>query len=152
MKKSITIDEIKSNINLDISDRKRAYSTNVKFTEEDIEDIIYAEIKQEYEYWAKKRINISKRTDEMLKKVLNGHTLSRKEEFEMMCSDQKEIERFSTFEDLKGRVTSNKVISEEDFYNLCNQIGFDEKMTETIKIGFENKGLIVKSYKENKSK
>ena len=67
---------------------------------EELKEVALASIKQEYEFWANKRENISPGTDEMLRKILNGHILSKSEEFEMMCSDPKKVEQYSKYEDM----------------------------------------------------
>ena len=43
--------------------------------------------------------------------------------------------------------SDNNGITIEDFYELCQTIGFDEQTTELLKNGFKNKGLIIDSYK-----
>ena len=60
---TITIEQIKLNPNLDLSERTTKYSTKEKWSKEYIEELALASIKQEYEYWANNRTNISERTD-----------------------------------------------------------------------------------------
>lgn len=61
-KTTISIDEIKNNPNLDISERlanlKNKYMD--KYSEVDLKGIVFASIKQEYELFANNRINITK--------------------------------------------------------------------------------------------
>lgn len=47
--------------------------------------------------------------------------------------------------------SDNNGITIEDFYELCQTIGFDEQTTELLKNGFKNKGLIIDSYKIEES-
>ena len=63
----------------------------IRGTKEDLKELAIASIKQEYEFWLNERKNVSARTDEMLQKILNGHFLSKSEEFEMVCDDSKKL-------------------------------------------------------------
>ena len=146
---TINIDQIKDNPNLDISERIRRYLSQGKWTQEEIEEIAIASIKQEYEYWANNRTNISPRTDNMLLSILNGHILNKIEVFEMICDDPTKVEAYAKFERLKGRTSDNAGITLEDLNELCSIIGFDEQMSDAIRTGFADKGLIIDRYNES---
>ena len=149
--KKITIEEIINNPNLDLTERIIYFSQNNKWSSEDLRELAIASIKQEYEFWIKRRENISPRTDELLKQILNGHILTKTEELEMVCSDQKMVEHYKLYEDLKQRISNNNVISYDDLYELCYEMGLDDKTTELMRLFFEQKGLAVPSYEEKGS-
>ncbi len=140
---TITIEEIRSNPNLDLSERVSRLSKNSHFSKEDLEDIAVATIKREYEYWANNRTNLSDNTTSYLARILDGHILNEYEEFEMMCDDPVKIELYRKHCELKRRIQENKAITLEDFNSLCETIGFDLETTEEIRKGFEQKGLII---------
>lgn len=139
--KTITIEEIESNPNLDLSERISMYSKDSKWSEEDLKELATASIKQEYEYWINNRTNVSERTDAMLKSILNGHILNNVEGFEMMCSDPKKIEQYSKYDALKQKAY-NEGITSEELSEICDMIGFDQNISDSIKNEFEERGLI----------
>ena len=147
-RKIITIEKIKSNPNLDLAERINKIAKDKGGNADDLKELAIASIKQEYEFWLNKRENISSRTDEILNQVLNGHILSKSEEFEMFCADQEKIKEYSKYENLKKRIADNNGVTLGDFNELCKTIGFDSKTTELIKTEFENNGLLIDSYEE----
>ena len=147
-RKTITIEEIESNPNLDLNERIEKFANDTRWNTDDLRELAIASIKQEYEFWANKRENISSRTDELLKKILNGYTLTKSEEFEMVCTDPEKIREYSKYIDLKQKVTDYNGIALEDFNQLCQTIGFDSKTTELIRAKFESQGKIIDSYQE----
>lgn len=147
-RKTITIEEIESNPELDLSERINKFSQDKRWSNDDLKELAIASIKQEYEFWVNKRENISSRTDELLKQILNGHILSRSEEFEMICDNQEKIKEYSKYENLNQQITDNSGISLEDFNELCKTIGFDSETTELIRTGFESQGNIIDSNKD----
>ena len=150
-RKTITIEQIIENPNLDLSERINKLSQDKRWSKEDLKELAIASIKQEYEFWLNERKNISTRTDEMLKKILNGHFLSKSEEFEMVCDDSKKVELYSKYESLKKRIKDNNGITLENFYELCQVIGIDSEIIELIRLEFERKGLIIDSYMKEES-
>ena len=151
-RKIITIEEIETNPDLDLSERINKYSQDKRWNAEDLKELAIASIKREYEFWAKKRENISPRTDELLKQILNGHILSRSEEFEMICDEQEKIKEYSKYEILSQQIADSNGITLDDFNELCKTIGFDSKTTEFIRMKFENQKMIVDSYKDEVSR
>jgi hypothetical protein len=145
----ITIDQIKENLNLDLSERINAYLSNSNFDFDDAKYLALATIKQEYEFWSNNRTVVSKRTDELLQKILNGHTLNNIESFEMICDDEKKVEEYSKFEILKNNIQKSNGISLDDFMELCSIIGFDTQTTYIIKSLFETQGLIIEQYNQD---
>ena len=148
VRNTITIEEIEANPELDLSERINKFSQDKRWSNDDLRELAIASIKQEYEFWANKRENISSRTDELLKQILNGHILSRSEEFEMICDNQEKIKEYSKYENLNQQIADNSGISLEDFNELCKTIGFDSETTELIRTGFESQGNIIDSYKD----
>ena len=150
-RKTITIEQIIENPNLDLSERINKLSQDKRWSKEDLKELAIASIKQEYEFWLNERKNVSARTDELLKKILDGHFLSKIEGFEMMCDDPEKVELYSKYESLKKRIKDNNGITLEDFYELCQVIGIDSEFIELIRIEFERKGLIIDSYMKEES-
>ena len=151
-RKTITIEEIESNPNLDLTERINRFANDKRWSDDDLRELAIASIKQEYEFWANKRENISSKTDELLKKILDGHTLNKSEVFEMMCSDPEKVEEYSKYDDLNQKITDNNGITLDDFNDLCKTVGFDSKMTELVRIGFESQGKIIDSYQDEGSR
>lgn len=146
---TITIEQIKLNPNLDLSERIKLYSKEGKWNKDDLEELAVASIKQEYEYWANNRTNISERTDNMLQSILNGHKLDKIETFEMMCDDTLKVQEYAKYEMLKRNISDNNGISVKDFEKLCSVIGLDLKTANIIKEELEMRGLIIEEYKES---
>ena len=151
-RKTITIEEIEANPDLDLSERINKFSQDKIWSNEYLRELAIASIKQEYEFWANKRENISSRTDEILKQILNGHILSKSEAFEMICADQEKIKEYSKYDNLEQRIADNNGITLDDFDELCKTIGFDSETTELMRTKFKSRGLIIDSYKDEKSR
>ena len=148
---TITIEEIKSNPNLDISERIKKYSHDSRWSPSDLEELAIASIKADYEFWANNRANHSPRTDEMLKRILDGHILTSSEEFEMICNESDKVELYSKFNELNQRIADNNGITNEDYYWLCYTIGFDLSVAELLRKGYEAQGLIIDSYQNKET-
>lgn len=150
-RKVITIEEIQANPNLNLEERIKKFSQDDRFSGDDLKELAITSIKQEYEFWANNRENISPRTDELLKQILNGHVLSKSEAFEMICADPKKVEEYSKYENLKQRISEKNGITIADFNELCQNIGFDPETTELIKMAFEDRGLFIDQVEEVQS-
>ncbi len=148
---TITIEQIKSNPKLDLSERITKYSSVGKWSSEEVEYFAIASIKQEYECWANNRTNVSERTNNMLQNILNGHILDDIESFEMFCDDPVKVDEYTKYEKLKKRISDNNGITLEDFNSLCSTIGFDSDTIEKIKNEFTIRGLILETYNEDNS-
>ena len=144
---TITIEQIKSNPNLDLSERLSQFQNTGEWTPEQLENFAYATIKQEYEYWANARKNTNERSDEILQSILNGHIPDNIETFEMLCDDPLQVEEYKKYEVLKKKIADNNGITNEDFEKLCSTVGFDSDTVETIRNEFNQRGLIVEEYK-----
>ena len=146
-RKTITIEEIEANPDLDLRERINKFSQDKRWSNDDLRELAIASIKQEYEYMANNMTDIP-HIDEILEQILKGHVFTQDELVELMTSDLVENKEIKKYNDLKKKVTDNSGISLEDFNELCKTIGFDSKTTELIKAGFESKGLIIGSYKD----
>lgn len=151
---TISIQEIKDNPNLNLTDRilklRGMYGNN--YSNEELNDLAVALIKQEYEFYANSRINKSPEADAILEKIKNGGEISKKEGFILNCDDPKAIERYSKYEDLRDRIKNNSGISLEDLNFLFDTIGFNEEMRKQVKDEFERKGLITDYIPEKEEK
>lgn len=146
-RKTITIEEIKSNPNLDLTERINKFANDKKWSNDDLNELALASIKQEYEYMANNMADIP-HIDKILEQILNGHVFTEDEWTELMISDAKESEKIKKYNDLKKKITNNNGITLEDFHELCKIMGADSKTVELMEMGFKNKGLIIDSYKD----
>ena len=138
---TITIEQIKNNPNLDLSERRKMIGY-----QSDIDNICIASIKNEYEKWIKERTVVNDRTDYLLEQLLNGHILTNIECLEMICDDVKKIEEAKELEIIKNNIQKNNGITLEDLNTLCDKMELDNEVRNLLKMGFENKNLIVESY------
>ena len=150
---TISIDEIKNNPNLDISERlaKLKNKYNDKYSEDDLKSLAIASIKQEYELFANNRINFTKEADDLLEKIKNGGELSNKEAFILNCDDPKIISEYSKFDDIKNRIQDNNAVTLDDFNSLCEAMKLDSHTKRLLEIGYKSKGLI-SDYSQNVGK
>ena len=144
-RKTITIEEIEANPDLDLSERINKFSQDKRWSSDDLKELAIASIKQEYEYMANNMSDIPY-INEILKQILNGHVFTQDELTELMTSDIKENEEIKKYNDLTKKVLDNNGITLDDFNELCKTIGFDSKTTELIRAGFESQGKIIDSY------
>ena len=150
-RKTITIEEIENNPNLDLTERINKFSKDNRWNAGDLRELAIASIKQEYEYMANNMAD-NPYIEEILEQILNGHIFTQSELTEYMTRDIKENKEIKKYNDLKKKVEDNNGISLEDFNELCKTIGFDSKTTELIMAGFESRGLIIDSYKDKESR
>ncbi len=150
-RKTITIEAIEANPDLDLSERINKFSQDKRWPNDDLKELAIASIKQEYEYMVNNMADIP-HIDEILEQILKGHIFTQDELAELMTSDLVENEEIKKYNDLKKKVVDNNGISLEDFNKLCKTIGFDSKTTELIMAGFEKRGLIIDSYKDEESR
>ena len=151
VKQTITIEEIKANPNLDLSERIRMLAQEGKWIDEQMKELALASIQQDYEFWVVNREIVSQRTDDILLQILNGRVLNKTETFEMVCDDKEKVNQYSRYEDLRMKIADNNGITIDDFNELCKVIGIDSATTELIGMMFASKGLIVESYKAEDS-
>ena len=146
-RKTITIEEIEANPDLDLSERINKFSQDKRWSADDLKELAIASIKQEYEYMANNMSDIPY-INEILKQILNGHVFTQDELTEYMSRDLKEFSEIKKYNNLKQKVTDNNGITIKDFDELCKIIGFDSKTAELIRVGFERQGKIIDSYKD----
>ena len=151
-RKPITIEEIKSNPNLDLTETMNLIAKDNKWDNDDLKGLAIAIIVREYNFWLKNRKNISPRTDELLDKILNtGHILSQSEKFEMICTDPEKTKKYLEYEKLIQSIKDKNGITLDNYNKLSKTIGFDPKTAELIKMGLEGGGKIISSYKNPNS-
>ena len=142
---TISIDEINSNPNLDISERlaklKNKYKD--KYSEDDLKILAIASIKQEYELFANNRVNFTKEADDLLEKIKNGGELSDREAFILNCDDPKKISEYSKFDDIRKQINEDNAITLDDFNFLIDAMKLDSHTKRLLEIGYKSKGLIL---------
>ena len=146
-RKTITIEEIEANPDLDLSERINKFSQDKRWSADDLKELAIASIKQEYEYMANNMSDIPY-INEILKQILNGHVFTQEELTEYMSRDLKEVPEIKKYNNLKQKITDNNGITIKDFDELCKTIGFDSKTAELIRVGFESQGKLIDSYKD----
>ena len=149
-RKTITIEEIQSNPNLDLTERINKFGNDKRWSDDDLRELAIASIKQEYEYMANNMAD-TPHIDEISEQILNGHVFTESELVELMTQDLEENQEIKKCNDLKKRIADNNGITLEDFNELCKIIGFDPQTTELMRLGFDNNGLIIDSYKDEES-
>lgn len=149
-RKTITIEEIESNPNLDLTERINKFANDKRWNADDLRELAIASIKQEYEYMVNNMADIP-HIDRILEQILNGHVLKEDELTELMTSDIKENEELKEYNDKKKKILDNNGITLEDFNQLCQTIGFDSKTTELMREGFESQEKIIDSYQDGES-
>ncbi len=150
-RKTITIEEIEANPDLDLSERINKFSQDKRWSADDLKELAIASIKQEYEYMANNMSDIPY-INEILKQILNGHVFTQDELTEYMSRDLKEFFEIKKYNNLKQKITDNNGITIKDFDELCKTIGFDSKTAELIRAGFESQGKIIDSYKNEETR
>ena len=150
-RKTITIEEIEANPDLDLSERIEKFSQNKKWSNDDLRELAIASIKQEYEYMANNMADIP-HIDEALEQILKGHVFTQDELAELMTSDLVENEEIKKYNTLKKNIEENNGITLDDFKELCKTIDIDSNTTELIKNLFMHQGKIIDSYSKNESK
>ena len=148
---TISIEQIKANPNLDLSERMNLYGDGFNFGEEQLKDLCIAGINADYTFLIKNRTVKNERTDQLIQQVLNGHILDKVEMFEMFCDDENKISNMRKFEDIKNNIEKNNCITYDNFDFLCKEMELDDKMSELMKTEFEKKGLIIDEYKDIES-
>ena len=148
-RKTITIEEIKANPNLDLSQRIALFASDERWNGTDLEELAIASIKQEYEYYAnilgdKPYINT------ILSKVLNGHVFSQDELSEIMILDENKRNEMIKYHELKNKVSENNGITLEDFNKVTEVMGIDSNTAELFRKSFEDSNLIIDSYQVKK--
>ena len=142
---TISIDEINSNPNLDISERlaklKNKYKD--KYSEDDLKILAIASTKQEYELFANNHINFTKEADELLEKIKNGGELTDREAFILNCDDPKKISEYSKFDDIRKQINEDNAITLDDFNFLIDAMKLDSHTKRLLEIGYKSKGLIL---------
>ena len=140
----ITIDEIKNNPSLDLTDRINSIKEEIpNISKEDCEDLARALIKEEYEFWYKNRTIKSPRTDYLLEQIKNGHHLNKSEEYEMMTDDQQKIKAAGEVEIISKKVDNGEKITRKELDTLCHVMGLDEHTKNLLLDGFIRKGRII---------
>ena len=147
---TIKIEEIKSNPNLDLTDRIDDFMKK-GWGREDAEELALASIKGEYEYYANHYENLPS-CAEILGRILDGKILSESELADLFVGNLKVDENISKYNQLSKKVNDNDGITLSDFYELCETACFSKEDTEKIREGFEQSGKIIDSYSNGPSK
>ena len=149
--KTISIEQIKANPDLDLSERINLYGNGANLNEEQLKDLCIARICADYTFLTKNRTIKSERTDYLIQQVLNGHILDKTEMFEMFCDDENKILSMRKMEDIQKNIENNNSITYDDFEYLCKEMELDSKMYNLMKTEFEKKGLLIDKYKQDES-
>ena len=144
-RKTITIEEIKANPNLDLSQRIALFASDERWNGTDLEELAIASIKQEYEYYAN-ALGDKPYINTILSKVLNGHVFSQNELSEIMIMDEDKRNEMIKYHELKDKVSENNGITLEDFNKVTEVMGIDSNTAELFRKSFEDSNLIIDSY------
>lgn len=135
---------------------ERLEEMGYKSDTEDFYDMARALTKQQYEYYAKERKNLSPEADKLMNEMKKGHLLTEDETF-FLLSDQKWLDEHEEvlqqkkeIDQIKKRVSKGQ-ISYADFDRLAELIGFDKDIKDRIITEFNLKGLLVSEYDKEKN-
>jgi hypothetical protein len=148
-RKTITIEEIKANPNLDLSQRIALFASDERWKGTDLEELAIASIKQEYEYYAN-TLGDKPYINTILSKVLNGHVFSQNELSEIMILDEDKRNEMIKYHELKDKVSENNGITLEDFNKVTEVMGIDSNTAELFRKSLEDSNLIIDSYQAKK--
>lgn len=148
-RKTITIEEIKANPNLDLSQRIALFASDERWNGTDLEELAIASIKQEYEYYAN-TLGDKPYINTILSKVLNGHVFSQNELSEIMILDEDKRNEMIKYHELKDKVNENNGITLEDLNKVTEVMGIDSNTAELFRKSFEDSNLIIDSYQAKK--
>ena len=148
-RKTITIEEIKANPNLDLSQRIALFASDERWNGTDLEELAIASIKQEYEYYAN-ALGDKPYINTILSKVLNGHVFSQNELSEIMIMDEDKRNEMIKYHELKDKVSENNGITLEDFNKVTEVMGIDSNTAELFRKSFDDSNLIIDSYQAKK--
>ena len=148
-RKTITIEEIKANPNLDLSQRIALFASDERWNGTDLEELAIASIKQEYEYYAN-TLGDKPYINTILSKVLNGHVFSQNELSEIMIMDEDKRNEMIKYHELKDKVSENNGITLEDFNKVTEVMGIDSNTAELFRKSFDDNNLIIDSYQVKK--
>ena len=101
------------------------------------------DIKSEYDYWINNRTIVSKRTDELLNMILEGHVLDETEGFEMICDDESKINSYRRFNELRHKILKDKKITSDEFNELCNMMELDSHAQKLVLEEYIKDGIII---------
>ena len=144
-RKTITIEEIKTNPNLDLSQRIALFASDERWKGTDLEELAIASIKQEYEYYAN-ALGDKPYINTILSKVLNGHVFSQNELSEIMILDEDKRNEMIKYHELKDKVGENNGITLEDFNKVTEVMGIDSNIADLFRKSFDDSNLIIDSY------
>ncbi len=86
-----------------------------------------ATIKSRYEYYKKNRKNFSKEAETILDKIREGYIPNEADVFELLETDQRKINQYRKFYEIKDSISKNGRINQEDLKFLIQQLGIDEQ-------------------------
>ena len=117
---------------------------NVKMAMEEQTKKIIA--KQNYDFYLSKLGNSTPEALDLLERIKNGYQPNQRDVFVIMCDNLEQIERYTTFYDLRER-TKNGTISERDFNFLLKEMQINDPNLESqLRSKFTEKGILIKEY------
>ena len=88
-----------------------------------------AKAKGSYEFFLRNSKNKSQRAMAILEEMKNVYVPNEADVFELMNTDQKKIDEYRSFYDLREKVSSNEKISKEDLELLISELDLDGKLS-----------------------
>ena len=105
-------------------------------------DVETARVSAMYEYFSKHANNTSGSAKEILSKIKNGYVPNEKDVFELIETDQKKIDKYKAFYDIRQRIRENGKVSEEDLKFLVNELGLDKDLSADVINNFNKSDLV----------
>ncbi len=88
--------------------------------------------KANYEFFLKNSVNKSKSAKAILEKIKEGYDPNDADIFELTNTDQKRIDEYRTFYDIREKVSSNEKISKDDLEFLINELDLNGKLSSDL--------------------
>lgn len=111
------------------------------------DELDYGKVSQRYDYYSKERLNFSDNATSIMNKIKDGYVPNEADVFELLERDQKKIDDYRKFYNIRKNMEDTGKISEGDLKFLIESLDVDDKTSKIMYEGFKNNGLI----KENKS-
>ena len=101
-----------------------------------------AKASQRFEYYSEKRLNFSDDSNSIINKIKDGYDPNEADVFELLETDQRRIDEYRKFYNIRKNIEDNGNISEEDLEFLVKKLNVDEKTSNKLIDGFKEKGVV----------
>ncbi len=97
---------------------------------------------QRYDYYSEERLNFSDNATIIMNKIKDGYDPNEADVFELLERDQKRIDDYRKFYNIRKDIEDTGKISEGDLKFLIESLGVDEETSKKMYEGFKEKGVV----------